>query len=69
VFRSMGSGSMKARRQCGHGRKVTLGFELVVLVESEVMFGSCIDWDRGVGFGWRGRGEMGGGINKQTRGL
>ena len=65
MFRSMGSGSMKARRQCGHGRNVTLGFEFVVLVESEVMFGSCFDWGRGFGFEWRRRGEMGGGINKQ----
>jgi hypothetical protein len=40
------------------------GFEWVLVVELEAIVGSCFDWGRGFGFEWRGRGEMGGGINK-----
>jgi hypothetical protein len=59
----MGWGSMKARRQCGHGRKVTLGFELV-LVELEAMVEVALIEIEDLSLDG-GREEMGGGINKQ----
>ncbi len=54
---------MKARRQCGHGRNVTLGFELGLMVELEAMVGSC--FDGGSSWVWmEGEGRNGRMMNK-----